>query len=97
MVRRPHVLLYPNPEVAAWLREHPGEWFLVATGERERRRVLTQTAFRIRHGLLADFSVGHDGRFEAVASADKSRPDQVADVEVSARFVPSAGGRLRAV
>ena len=80
-----------------FLREHPGQWFLVATSGLARRRVLTQTAFRIRHGLLTDFSAGRDGRFEATVIAARSRPDQVADVEVSARWMPTAGGRLHSV
>lgn len=94
MRRRAHVLLHPNPEIAEFLRAHPGEWYLVATGKREERRVLTQTAYRIRNAKLADFAVGPGEQFQARATADRRRPDPLADVEVYARFLPSSGAAM---
>lgn len=60
-------------------------------------RVLTQTAYRIRlnyrqnergipQGLKA-FAADSRGEFEAQSTADQSRPDKIAPVELSARYV----------
>lgn len=60
-------------------------------------RVLTQTAWRIRQNYrrnsrgvpqgLKAFAADVHGEFEAQSTADQSRTDQVAPVELSARYV----------
>lgn len=74
--------------MARKLRADPGEWFLVGVGELDRARVFSQTANRIKRGELEDFRKTSAGGFEATSTADKSRKDQVAEVELFARFVP---------
>jgi hypothetical protein len=78
--------------VAQKLRDHPGEWFIVAADDRCRAHVLSQTAYRI--GLnyeggrgLVDFASDDEGRFEAVFSADPRRANQHAPAEIRARYV----------
>ncbi len=74
---------------AAFLREHPGEWFLVASGPRTRVNVIKQTAHRIRKGELTAFPAGEDGKYEAATTAARNREDAVAEVEMMARWVPA--------
>jgi len=60
-------------------------------------RVLAQTAYRIRLNYLPNargvrqglraFAADSHGYFEAVSTADQSRPKQIAPVELSARWV----------
>lgn len=98
--RRAHVLAEENHVVAKKLRASPGRWFLVAIGELDEARTLTQTAWRIRQNYrvnqrgrrqgLSAFSEDDRGYFEATASADQQRPDQAAPAELWARWVPHA-------
>lgn len=78
--------------VAQKLRDHPGEWFIVAADDRCRAHVLSQTAHRIRLNYeegrgLVDFASDDEGRFEAVFSTDSRRVDQRAPAEIRARYV----------
>lgn len=84
--RRPHVLIEKHSVVARKLKAEPGVWWLVGIGEKERARVLAQTAFRISKGTLKDFTQNDTGYFEAMATADQSRPDPIAPVEAYARY-----------
>lgn len=86
--RRPFVLAEPPERVARKLKAEPGVWSLVATGDLDRARVLAQTAYRIREGKLAAFRPDPDGAFEAISTADTSRAEKVADVELYARYLP---------
>lgn len=67
-------------------------------------RVYAQTAYRIRcnyrpdakgvpQGLRA-FRGDESGEFEAISTADQSRPRQVAPIELHARFVPLGEPRV---
>lgn len=89
--RHERVLIEPNPDVATALRDDPGEWYLVGEGSIERARVFSQTANRIRKGELDDFPKGKTSWFEATSTADQSRPDMVAPVELYARFCQREG------
>jgi hypothetical protein len=95
--RRDRVLIEPAETVAKKLRASPGQWHLVAAKPLEEARVLTTTAWRIRcnyrpnakgipQGLRA-FAADKHGEFEAVSTADQSRPNQTAPVEMFARYV----------
>lgn len=89
--RRSQVLIKPNPEVAAQLRSQPDQWFLVGVGDLNQARTLSTTAWRIglnyRDGKgLRDFTGDDCGYFEASATADQSRPNQKAPVELFARY-----------
>lgn len=87
--RHERVLIEANEDVARKLRADPGAWYLVAEGDLDRARVFSQTANRIKRGELEDFRAGSDGRFDATSTADQSRTDKVAEVELFARFVPA--------
>jgi hypothetical protein len=76
-------------DTAAFLREHPGQWYLVASGPLSRAGVIKQTAWRIRKGDLRAFPVDESGRYEAATTAARDRPDAVAEVEMVARWVPA--------
>lgn len=86
--RRVRVLIEPNADVARKLKAQPGKWFLIGVGDLDRSRTLSQTAFRIREGQLADFARDDEGRFWASSTADTNRPDKIADVELSAIWLP---------
>jgi len=87
--RHERVLIEANEDVARKLRAEPGVWFLVGAGELDRARVMSQTANRIKRGELEDFRKTPAGQFDATSTADKSRKDKVADVELFARFIPT--------
>jgi hypothetical protein len=95
--RRQRVLIEPPETVVRKLKAAPGQWFLIGIGEKSDSRTLAQTAYRIRenyrlgddgkrHGLQV-FAEDETGFFEASSTADSSRPDQVAEAELSARWV----------
>lgn len=88
-LRADYALDYPNDEIAQYLRDHPGGWYLVAGRELDKLPLLRQTAYRIRHGLMEDFPTDTDGRYEARLTARKGRREPVAPVELTARFVPT--------
>jgi hypothetical protein len=85
--RRAHVLIERNVVVAQKLRAEPGTWWLVGYGDKDRAKVMAQTAFRINQGDLRAFAADDAGFFEAVATADQSRPGALAPVEAYARYV----------
>jgi hypothetical protein len=95
--RRDRVLIEPAETVAKKLRASPGVWHLIATGELEDARILAQTAYRIRQNYRPDrrgiprglraFAADDRGEFEAISTADQRRPNQIAPVEMSARYV----------
>jgi hypothetical protein len=87
--RHERVLIESNEVVAQKLRADPGRWYLVAEGGRDRARVFSQTAQRIKRGDLEDFQETPSGRFEATSTADRSRKDKIADAELFARFMPA--------
>jgi hypothetical protein len=96
--RRTQVLIKSNAEVAALLKATPGQWFWIACGPKRRARVYSQTAYRINQNYRPDdtgspqglgpFAADETGEFEAVATADQSRPDMVAEAEIRARWKP---------
>jgi hypothetical protein len=74
--------------VAATLRATPGEWFLIAGDEKAKLGVISQTAFRIKHGVvLKAFVAPEGGHFETRVSG--SNPEAKYPVELYARFVPT--------
>lgn len=77
-------------EIAEFLREHEGEWYLISPVPcpRSRVSVIKQTAHRIRRGKLAAFPLSDEGRWEVRTTAAEDRPDPVAEVEMTARWVP---------
>jgi hypothetical protein len=95
--RRERVLIEPAETVAKKLRASPGVWHLIATGELADARILAQTAYRIRQNYRPDrqgilrglraFAADNRGEFEAISTADQRRPNQIAPVELSARWV----------
>lgn len=89
MSGRTDVLNQNAEATASFLREHPGQWFLVASGPRARINVIKQTAWRIRKGELNAFPVDEQGRYEAATTAARNRADAVAEVEMVARWVPA--------
>lgn len=79
------VLAEPYEVIAATLRAHPGVWYLVGTGERDRLSVFGQTAYRIRRNRIAAFATG---RWEVrVSSQQDGRPEGEA-VQMYVRFMP---------
>lgn len=92
MSREP-VLSGDAEQIAAFLREHAGEWYLISPVPcpKSRAGVIKQTAHRIRRGKLAAFPLSDAGRWEVSMTAADDRPDAVAEVEMTARWVPSDG------
>lgn len=86
---RTPVLVADAEIVANLLVNDPGEWKLIGTGELERFNTMNQTAYRIRHGQTRAFQ-RPGGRFEAKATCATNRPDPIAPVELTARWVPDA-------
>lgn len=101
--RRGRVLIEDAFAIAKKLRANPGTpddevgWHLSGIGQLDEARVLAQTAYRIRlnyrpdergrrRGLRA-FAADETGYFEAISTANQSRPDPVAPVELFVRFV----------
>lgn len=84
--QRATVLFEPYAAVATKCKATPGKWYLVGSGPKERLRVISQTAWRIRRGQLAAFLVD-SGSWEAyVASSDK-REAATDRVELYLRYV----------
>lgn len=86
---RPTVLFEPNAVVSTKVRAAPNTWFLVGGGDKDRLGVLSQTGYRIRRGLLADFP-NDDGHWQVVVSSNESVAKRLYPVEVYLRWVPVA-------
>jgi hypothetical protein len=81
---RSQVLFESFASVAAKTRDNPGKWFLVGGGPESRYSVFSQTAYRIRRGLIRAFADPQGGTWEVQVSTDKREHP----VEVYLRFVP---------
>ena len=80
------------------LLANPEQWFRIAgtdyckapadhpAGCQCSVRTLTQTAYRIRTGILGAFARVKDGCFQVVATSAANRPDRRYDVEIKARY-----------
>lgn len=88
---RSQVLFEDFDTTATTVRQNPGKWFLVGGGERDRYGVFSQTAYRIRRGLIAAFATPTGGYWEAQVSTDQRVEDRKHPVEVYLRFVPVKG------
>lgn len=84
---RQPVLFEPFEKVAAVVRSNPSAWHLVGGGPQERYKVFSQTAYRIRRGLIKAFAEPEGGFWEVNVSTDK-RVKRDHPVEVYMRFVP---------
>jgi hypothetical protein len=84
---RSRVLFEPFPKVAATVRANPGKWHLVGGGPEKRYNVFSQTAYRIRRGLIKAFAEPEGGFWEVQVSTDK-KVQRNHPVEVYLRFVP---------
>jgi hypothetical protein len=88
------VLTQPAEDVVAILRANPGNkadpdsgWHLIATGDRTRLGVISQTSYRIRTGGILAFADPGKGHYETLVSTDTSLPNRRAAVELYARYV----------
>jgi hypothetical protein len=88
---RSQVLFEDFNTTAETVRDKPGKWFLVGGGERDRYGVFSQTAYRIRRGLIAAFAQPQGGYWEVQVSTDQRVEDRKHPVEVYLRFVPVKG------
>lgn len=86
---RKHVLFQPNDEVVAQVQGDPGAWYLVGGGERDRLGVISQTAYRIRRGLITSFAAPEGGIFEVQVSTDRSIEERAYPVELYLRWQPT--------
>lgn len=84
---RSQVLFDTFDSVAKTALAKPGEWFLVGGGPEDRYSVFSQTAYRIRRGLIKAFADPQGGFWEVQVSTDK-RVQRDHPVEVYLRFVP---------
>lgn len=84
---RSRVLFEPFDQVATTVRANPGKWHLVGGGPETRYSVFSQTAYRIRRGLIKAFAEPEGGYWEVQVSTDK-RVQRDHPVEVYLRFVP---------
>ena len=92
-IRRP-VLLQDAEEIVGILKANPGNkddpesgWHLIATGDRSRLGVISQTSYRIRNGGIQAFNDPGAGVYETWVSTDTSIPNRKAPVELYARWV----------
>lgn len=83
---RSQVLFEPFDQVATTVRANPGKWHLVGGGPTDRYSVFSQTAYRIRRGLIKAFAEPEGGYWEVQVSTDK-RVKRDHPVEVYLRFV----------
>jgi hypothetical protein len=83
---RSRVLFDTFDAVAKTCRENPGKWHLVGGGPEGRYGVFSQTAYRIRRGLISAFAEPEGGYWEVQVSTDK-RVEREHPVEVYLRFV----------
>ena len=95
---RSPVLAEPAEVVVDKLLANPEQWYRIAgtdyckapedhrVGCQCSVRTLTQTAHRIRTGVLGAFARIKDGCFQVVATSAASRPDRKYDVEIKARW-----------
>lgn len=86
--RRKYVLFEPYDQVVAKVKADPGEWYLVGGDDLDRLGTISQTAYRIRHGLITTFASPAGGAFEVKVSTDKSLEDREHPVELYLRWVP---------
>jgi hypothetical protein len=84
---RSRVLFEDFETVAKTVAANPGQWHLVGGGSRERYGVFSQTAYRIRRGLISAFADPQGGYWEVQVSTDQ-RVEREHPVEVYLRFVP---------
>lgn len=85
-VRRRPVLLETVDATVSKLQGKPQTWMLIAHGGMDRHRVISQTAYRIRKGLLRGFE-SDDGHYDTQVSTDTSIPDRIAPVELYAMWI----------
>lgn len=95
--RRDRVLIEDAATVAKKLKANPGVNHLIAVGDLSDARVLAQTAYRIRQNYrideqgirrgLKDFAADERGEFDATSTANQSRPNKVAAVELHAKYI----------
>jgi len=83
---RSQVLFESFESVASKAKAEPNKWFLVGGGPQERYGVFSQTAYRIRRGLIKAFSKPQGGTWEVQVSTDQ-RVQRDHPVEVYLRFV----------
>jgi hypothetical protein len=86
---RSRVLFEDFDSVAETVKATPDKWFLVGGGDEDRLSVFSQTAYRIRRGLIKAFAEPTGGRWEVQVSTDK-RVERKHPVEVYLRFVTVA-------
>jgi hypothetical protein len=85
--QRATVLFEPYAVVATKCKATPGKWYLVASGPKERLRVISQTAWRIRRGQLLAFSAPDDaGSWEAYVASSDGRESATDRVELYLRY-----------
>lgn len=85
---RSRVLFESFDQVATAVHSNPGKWHLVGGGPTHRYGVFSQTAYRIRRGLISAFAEPEGGYWEVQVSTDKRVEDRKHPVEVYLRFVP---------
>jgi hypothetical protein len=82
------VLLESSRVIADKVQAAPATWFLVGGGDRSRLGSMSQTAWRIRRGLIAAFAEPDGGYYEVQVTAAADRPDPDYEVEMYLRWVP---------
>jgi hypothetical protein len=87
VVRRP-VLEEPAEVVAHTLIHNPGQWYIIARGERDRLKVISQTGYRIRRNQIGAFAeVVGDGSWETRVNSQTGRSEDEA-VLLYGRWLP---------
>lgn len=84
---RSRVLFEDFGKVATEVRANPGKWHLVGGGPKSKYGVFSQTAYRVRRGLIKAFAAPEGGYWEVQVSTDQ-RVEREYPVEVYLRFVP---------
>jgi hypothetical protein len=84
---RSRVLFEDFAKVAETVRANPAKWHLVGGGPKSRYGVFSQTAYRIRRGLISAFADPQGGYWDVQVSTDQ-RVERDHPVEVYLRFVP---------
>jgi len=84
--QRATILFEPYATVATKCKATPGKWYLVGAGPKERLRVISQTAWRIRRGQLSAFVVD-SGSWEAYVASSDGRDGASERVELFLRYL----------
>lgn len=86
MARRRVLLEDSDEALAKKLQASPGEWFVIALGDKKRLQTIATTGSRINKNKHKSFTWTDQGYFEATVRSNTRRWSQKAPVEMHGRW-----------